>query len=98
MLKKPLPIFLILSISLATIFFLFPINLFDGEIVYKELHREYIVQTPLSLSYFIGIGFEDAEMEDVQAFYLTTKGWVMAFVYTLGFPALLAYKVHLRNK
>ena len=81
---------------LAMIFFLLPINLFDGEIVYMEEHREYIVQAPLSLSYFVGIGFEKADMINVKTYYLTAKGIFMAFIFILGLPAILAYRMYLK--
>ena len=97
MTKKPILIFMATSLLLLALFFLFPINLFDGEIVRVEKHREYIVQAPLSLSYFIGIGFDAEDMRDVKTFYLTTKGAIMAIIFTLGIPALLAYRIHLRK-
>jgi len=97
MTKKPILIFMATSLLLLALFFLFPINLFDGEIIRVEEHREYTVQAPLSLSYFIGIGYDAQDMTDVKSFYLTTKGAVMAVIFTLGIPALLAYRSHIRN-
>ena len=97
MLKKPLFIFIALSSILAIVFFAFPINLFDGVIVYKSNMQEMIIERPLSLSYFIGIGFDEADMVKVEDFYLTLKGKVMAVIYIFGFPALLSYRIHLRN-
>jgi Zn-dependent protease len=98
MTKKPILIFMATSLLLLAIFFLFPINLFDGEIVRVEKHREYIVQAPLSLSYFIVIGYDAEDMTDVKTFYLTVKGAVIAVIFTIGIPAVLAYRIHLRNK
>lgn len=97
MTKKPILIFMATSLLLLALFFLFPINLFDGEIVIVEEHREYIVQAPLSLSNFIGIGYNQEDMIDVKTFYLTVKGSVMAIIFTIGIPALLAYRIHIRN-
>jgi hypothetical protein len=97
MLKKPLMLFFVLAFILACVFFLFPINVFDGVIVYEDHDSGFLVETPLSLSYFIGLGYEDAHMVGVKNFYLTTKGIVMAFVFILGFPALLAYRVKLKS-
>lgn len=98
--KRPIIIFLILSMTLALIFFLIPINIFDGAIVIQDEFGEYIEQRPISLSYFIGIGYDNQELIDknIKDFYLTTKGIVMAFVFTLGLPALLAYRTHLTLK
>ncbi len=97
MTKNPIVLFFSLAMILALIFFLLPINLFDGEIVYKEAHREYTVQAPLSLSYFIGIGYEEADMVTVKTFYLTAKGILMAFIFILGLPAILAYRMYLKS-
>lgn len=97
MTKKPIAIFLATVLILGLMFFLFPINLFDGKIVYQEGLKEYTLDAPLSLSYFIGLGYDEADMLGVKSFYLTTKGIIMALIFTLGFPALLAFRVHLRN-
>ena len=96
--KRPIVLFLTLSFVLALIFFLFPINIFDGVIVYNDASSNFILETPLSLSYFIGLGYDDTDMLGVKDFYLTTKGIVMAFVFILGFPGLLAYRMHLKSK
>ena len=97
MFKKPLIIFLSTSLLLSVIFFMFPINLFDGEIVYKSELTEYTVSTRLSLSYFIGIGYDEADMVNVATFYLTWQGIAMAILFILGFPALLAYRIYLKR-
>lgn len=96
--KKPLYLFSLLSLVLATIFFLLPINLFDGVIEYEEGIRSYKLETPLSLSYFIGLGYEESEMEFVKDFYLTTKGIFMAIIFILGIPGIITYRVHLSRK
>ncbi len=97
MFKNPWVVFIGLSTILAIVFFVFPINLFDGVIVYKSGLQEMNVERPLSLSYFIGLGFEESDMAGVEEFYLTLKGKVMAAIFILGFPAMLAYKVHLKK-
>lgn len=96
-LKKPLVIFLISMVVLAAAFFLLPLNLFDGVIEYEEPTRSYSVSAPLSLSYFIGIGYDPADMKDVKSFYLTTKGLILACVMIIGIPVLIAYRVYLRR-
>lgn len=83
---------------MAAIFFTLPINLFDGVIEIEEPHRSYSLERPLSLSYFIGIGYEETDMEFVKDFYLTAKGIAMALIFILGLPALFAYRLHLRVK
>jgi len=96
--KNPLLIFLIGVIVLAAVFFTLPINLFDGVIEIEEPHRSFKVDTPLSLSYFIGLGYEESDMTNVKDFYLTVKGVFMAVIIIVGFPALFAYRIHLKRQ
>jgi len=81
---------------LAAIFFLFPINLFDGVIVLENGIQTIEKEVPLSLSYFIGMGYEPEDMVGIKEFYLTWKGIFMAFIFIFGFPALLAYRFYLK--
>lgn len=99
MLKKPFVLFGVLAFILACLFFLLPINIFDGGIVVEDEFGEYIDERPISLSYFIGLGYEANELieHNVKDFYLTAKGIIMACIFIFGFPALLAYRVHLKN-
>lgn len=97
--KKPILLFVSTSLLLLLIFLLFPINLFDGVIEYEEPLRSYSVEAPLSLSYFVGIGYDEADMEYVRDFYLTAKGWMLAGIVIVGLPGLLAFRLSLtRNK
>lgn len=95
--KKPLVYFAVLSLLLAALFFLFPINLFDGVVIEKTGLREIVHERPISLSYFIGMGYDEADMEVIADFYLTGKGILMAVLFIFGFPALFAYRLYLRN-
>lgn len=97
--KRPLVLFLVLSLLLALIFFLLPINIFDGVIVIQDEFGEYIDQRPISLSYFIGLGYDTNDLIDknIKDFYLTIKGLIMAFIFIFGFPALLTYRMHLKK-
>ncbi len=96
--KRPILIFLSMFLVLLCIFFLFPINLFDGVIIYEEPHRSYEIDTRLSLSYFIGMGYDPADMTYVKSFYLTTKGWLIAFAFIVGIPLLVAYRMWLSEE
>ncbi len=96
--KNPIVIFLGTAGILAIIFFTLPINLFDGVIEIEEPHRTYTLSRPLSLSYFLGIGYDASDMEYVKDFYLTPKGIAMAVIFILGLPALLAYRIHLKRE
>ena len=94
--SRALAIFAATALVLAIVFFTIPINVFDGQIDYKEGNREFTVEVPLSLSYFVGLGYEESEMQFVQDFRLTPKGWGMAVIFIFGFPALLAYRIYLK--
>jgi len=96
MFQKPLLLFAITSVLLAAIFFLFPINLFDGEIVIERGLQSMVVDHQLSLSNFIGIGTEGMDEQGIVDFYLTTKGYFIACIIILGLPALFAYRVYLK--
>jgi Zn-dependent protease len=96
--KKPVIIFLGSMLLLLAIFFLFPINLFDGVIIEQRGIQKFIHQRPLSLSYFIGIGYDQEDMEFIKDFYLTGKGYAMVFIFTAGIPFLLAYRSYLKQK
>ncbi len=98
MLKKPLLIFIVFSSVLTFLFFFFPINLFDGKIVVENGLQSYTADDNLSLSNFIGIGIEGMNEQGIVDFYLTAKGVILAFIYILGFPGLLAYRIHLKNQ
>lgn len=94
-LRKPINLFFALVVLLLLIFFLFPINLFDGEIVLQQGIQNVTLPRPLSLSYFIGIGYDPKDMDIVKDFYLVPKGYAMAAIFILGIPALAAYRLHL---
>jgi hypothetical protein len=73
-------------------------NLFEGEIVYEQNGKKYILEAPLSLAYFIGLGYQEEEMQNVVDFYLTRRGYMLAASLLLGFPTLLAYRSFLAKK
>ncbi len=97
MFTKPLVIFFSFSLLLSMVFFLLPINVFDGVIVYKQGLQTVEVETPLSLSYFVGLNLYPENMEGVEDYYLTTKGIVMAFLFIIGFPAIVGYRFYLKS-
>jgi hypothetical protein len=96
MFKKPIIIFFLGVILIATPLFLFPINLFNGAIVFENGPQKIVQDAPLSLSYFIGLGYKQEEMKNVTDFYLTREGYVLAFCLIIGFPALLAYRLKIK--
>lgn len=96
--KKPIVIFIVLVVFLLCLFFLFPINLFSGEIIIKQGLVEVTEQRPLSLSYFIGLGYDESDMDIIKDFYLLPQGYLTAVIFILGIPALVAYRVYLKRK
>ncbi len=95
MLKKYVPVFLITFIVISLLLFIFPINLFDGEIIYQSGIQERVIKAPLSLSYFIGLGYDESDMVGVKSFYLLPVGYLMAFLFLFAIPALVSYRVQL---
>jgi hypothetical protein len=98
LLNKPFLIFFIAVLIIAIPLFIFPINLFDGVIIMKNGLSETKIDAPLSLSYFIGLGYNSQDMEGIKDFYLLPKGYLLAFCLIFGFPAILTYRIYLAQK
>ncbi|MES2588529.1 MAG: hypothetical protein V4622_06065 [Bacteroidota bacterium] len=96
--KKYILIYSISVLVIATIFFVFPINLFDGEIHYKYDLVDYNVKQKLSLSYFVGIGANPSEIKGVKDFYLLPLGYVIALLMIFVLPAIITYRISLKKK
>jgi hypothetical protein len=98
LLLKPWFVFTFSLILIGGTLILLSPNLFEGEIVYSQNGKRYVLEAPLSLAYFVGLGYQDSEMEGVVDFYLTRRGYMLAFSLVLGFPLLLAYRSFLAKK
>ncbi|NBU92920.1 MAG: hypothetical protein EBS17_08800 [Flavobacteriia bacterium] len=98
--KLPLGwIFLLLFLAIAIPLFTLPINLFPGVILYKNGISEYSVDhVNLSLSYFIGLGLNPGDLDDVQTFYLTPWGYALAACYLVLLPSVVTYRVYLKRR
>ncbi len=96
-LKKPLVIFALSSLLIALPLFLLPLNLFNGEIIYQRALVEQKVAAPLSLSYFIGIGYDQKDMVGVKEFYLVKDGIILAIIVLFGIPGIVAYRFNLKR-
>ena len=96
--KKPFDVFIFSLFLIALPLFLFPINLFPGEILISINGTEQISEAPLSLSYFIGLGYDPSDMENIKDFYLTSQGYALAICMLIGIPFLIAYRVYLKKK
>lgn len=96
--RNPFAVFALGVLLLALLFFTVPINLFDGETVFEVNGTEFIQPMKLSLSYFIGIGVSAKDLEGVKEFHLTGKGYMLACLMLIGFPALIAYRVWINGE
>ena len=95
--EQPILLFVLCAVVIVLPLCLFPINLFSGQIVYESDIQQVVVDAPLSLSYFFGLGYEETDMEHVTDFYLTTPGYLTAFIFLIGIPGLIAYRVYLSS-
>lgn len=96
--RNPIATFIFVGAIVSTLLFLIPINLFDGEVVYNVNGRVFTAETKMSLSDFTGLWHSEADVKDVEDFYLTGKGWLMVFLINLCLPALIAYRVWIGQK
>lgn len=96
--RNPIFIFFLSGFLISIPLFSFPINLFDGEIIIQNGLSESKIKAPLSLSYFIGFGYNSQDMEGIKDFYLLPKGYLLAFCLIFGFPAILSYRIYLAQK
>ncbi|MEN9421137.1 MAG: hypothetical protein RLZZ107_611, partial [Bacteroidota bacterium] len=57
-LLKPWFVFVLSFLSIALLLIFISPNLFEGEIVYERGGKQYVLQAPLSLAYFLGMGYD----------------------------------------
>ena len=76
----------------------FPINLFSGKIVENSTGISKTISAPISLSYFLGFGYEEEDMEYIQDFYLTKEGYALAFCFLFGIPFIIGLRVYYKDK
>lgn len=98
LLLKPWFVFVFTFVLIGGTLILVSPNLFEGEIVYAQNGKKYVLEAPLSLAYFVGLGYDEADMVNVSSFYLTRRGYMLAASLLLGFPTLLAYRSFLAKK
>ncbi len=97
MIKKPLVVFVLGVLLMTAIFFLIPINLFDGEVHFNTGLQQFTEPIKLSLSYFIGIGIKPGDLKDVESFNLTPAGYALAVIFIVGVPGLIAYRMTMKK-
>lgn len=96
--SHPIVLFLVLNLFLLLIFLIFPINLFEGEIIVENGLSTFKEIRPISLSYFVGLGYEPTDLIGIKDFYLLPKGYLTAFLIIFCLPALIAYRVSIGKK
>jgi len=62
LLLKPWFVFTFSLILIGGTLILLSPNLFEGEIVYSQNGKRYVLEAPLSLDYFVRLGYQDSEM------------------------------------
>jgi len=97
-LNRSILAFFVSFLLIGGILFFLPINLFSGEIVENSTGVSKTISAPLSLSYFLGIGYDQKDMENVQDFYLTGEGYALAICFLFGIPFLIALRIYYRNR
>ncbi|HNS42116.1 MAG TPA: hypothetical protein PKN22_05105 [Taishania sp.] len=70
----------------------FPIQLFPGVIEFQNGLQAVTIEAPLSLSHFIGKGFNEGDLENVNDFYLKPTGYALAFIICIGLPFIIALR------
>lgn len=96
--SQPFILFAVLVVLISFPLFVFPINLFPGEIVLDTGVGQSTVAAPLSLAYFLGLGYAQEDMVGVVDFYLLPQGVALAFILTIGVPSVFAYRLHVKKK
>jgi len=96
--EKPIRVFIVLVLLIGLPLFLFPINFFSGEVIFQRGLVEIVEQRPLSLSYFVGMGYDPKDLIEVKDFYLLKEGYILAIIFIVGVPFLAAYRVYLSQQ
>ena len=96
--KQHVLLFIGSFLLLSAVFFIFEIRIFDGIVIYDLNGFDQQVPSKLSLSYFIGLGYDQEEISHVKQFYLVTAGYANAFLILVGIPLFVAYRFYLSKK
>ena len=95
--KKYLLIAGIIGLFFTCLFFVIPINLFEGEIVFEINGLRFTEKAKLSLSYFIGIGASNQDTKDVVDFYLLPFGYLNVFLILFCLPLIISYRFYIND-
>jgi len=94
----PLCFFLLLCIVISTPLFTLPIQLFPGVIEINRGIQHLSFDAPLSLAYFVGLGMNENDLDGISNFYLKPAGYMLAFIFTIGIPLLVALRLHFKRQ
>lgn len=95
--KKALIIYIISVLGIASILIFLPINIFDGEILYKKGIMQVVENRRLSLHFLFGLEGDISEIPTIKSVTLTTKGIILAILFIFCFPALISYRFYLKS-
>jgi hypothetical protein len=99
LLQNPIYVFIVSFLLIGLLLVLVSPNFFEGEIIYRVgPHHTETIKAPLSLAYFIGLGYEQDDMKHVVDFYLTKRGYILAFCIWFGFPIVFAYRAYVEKR
>ena len=99
--KRVFFIFFVAFFAIAIPLCFFPVEIFPGEVVMytgnkvKPIHTE---EAEISLSYFLGYGYDPKDLLGIKSFHLTLKGYFLAFIVLFGLPFLIAYRSFLKKE
>ena len=97
-LKSPRVIFVISFVLMVIISLIPQIELYECHFYYSDGVQELDFKKNMSLSYFLGYGYDMEALSLYQTIDFTWKGKLMFFLLLLGFPLLVSYRFALRNK
>jgi hypothetical protein len=98
LITRTLLVFFATMFLIALPLFLLPINLFNGKVEIDVNGKTVVEEAPLSLSYFIGLGYEPIDMMGVKNYYLTTEGYLLVIIFLIGVPAIIALRIYSKQR
>lgn len=93
--KKSLIVFIVSSAIVAIALCVLPVEFFNGEATYTVNDTTITKPQNLSLSYFFGLGLENSTIQYADSFRLTGQGWMLTFIFIIGIPGLIAYRMYI---
>lgn len=85
-------------VTVSSILVFLPINIFEGEIVYKNGLVSFKEQRPVSLYFISGLEYQNQTLKGIKDYYLLPKGIITAFLFIFCLPALISYRYYLGKR